>query len=290
MKRLLLSLIIFDILVAYSFALRVDVVAALSLLVAGVLFGVLGSVIAARRLYFLAGAAPHSALFSALISVVAAYWLGIGVLSLYSLYALSILIGIVVVYVAGYLIFRGVDPDLATSILVAFASSFSVITAYYIKTSLPVPFDIMSIVFGDPLLVTSKELIVAIIVAALVVLGLLLSYPAQIYLGVDRDSAMLTGAPIWLYDLVFFTLLGATVVALIRVIGFVLEHILLLLPGALAASHGRSSEEALLVSLASALTASALGMLISMAVPVSPSGAVGVSMLLIYAFALLYKR
>lgn len=290
MKRLLLSLIIFDILVAYSFALRVDVVAALSLLVAGVLFGVLGSVIAARRLYFLAGAAPHSALFSALVSVVAAYWLGIGVSSLYSLYALSILIGIVVVYVAGYLIFRGVDPDLATSILVAFASSFSVITAYYIKTSLPVPFDIMSIVFGDPLLVTSKELIVAIIVAALVVLGLLLSYPAQIYLGVDRDSAMLTGAPIWLYDLVFFTLLGATVVALIRVIGFVLEHILLLLPGALAASHGRSSEEALLVSLASALTASALGMLISMAVPVSPSGAVGVSMLLIYAFALLYKR
>ena len=290
MRKLAISLIIFDLLIVYSFAIRVELAAALALLIASILFGLVGSIIAARRLYFLAGASPHSALFAALSAVIAAYWLGIGLSSMYALYTLSILIGVIVIYLAGYLIFKGVDPDLATSILVAFASSFSVLAAYYIKTSLPVPFDVMSVVFGDPLLVTTRELIIAATVATITIIGIVLTFDAQVYLGVDRDSVLLTGAPIWLYDLVFFTLLGAVVVSLIRVVGFVLEHILILLPGALGASYGKSSREALIVSLVASLTAGSLGMLISMAAPVSPSGAVGVSMLLIYAVASLYRK
>ena len=65
---------------------------------------------------------------------------------------------------------------------------------------------------------------------------------------------------------------------------------MILLPGALGAGYGKGSREAVVVSLVASLTAGSLGMLISMVVPVSPSGATGVSMLLIYAVASLYRR
>jgi zinc/manganese transport system permease protein len=276
--------------ILYFFGSSVEWVPAFSLSIAGLLFGLVSPLIAARRLYFLAGAAPHSGLFAALGAIIVSYLIGIGVSNTYELYSLSIVIGVLAIYIAGYMVFRGVDPDIAASTLVAFTSSMSVVEAYYVKTSLPVPFDVLSVVFGDPLLVTSKELLVVIATLVLAILVVVFTYHGQVYLGIDRDLAMLSGIKLWAYDLALFTLLGALVVSLIRVVGFILEHILLLLPGAIASLYARSSRDALIVSVLVSLIATSIGMLVSLVIPIAPSGAIGLSMLGIYVALILLRR
>jgi len=251
---------------------------------ASVAFGFISSLIAARRLYFLAGAAPHSALLAATLAVPLAFSLG------GSPYGYAVSISIVLIYVAGYMIFRGVESDIATSILVAFAASASVLAVYYVKTSYPVAFDVSAIVFGDPLLVTRSETLLAAATAALVAVLVLATYVENVYLGVDRDSAVITGLRVWIYDLVFFTLLGLTVAVMVKVVGFILEHVFALLPGAAVALSSRSSGEALLDSLALSYTAMGLGAGLSVATGLAPSGCAGITMLLLYVLAVVGGR
>ncbi|WP_317895313.1 metal ABC transporter permease [Pyrofollis japonicus] len=290
MRMLCVLTIVFASIMLYLFGSYIEWVPAFSLLAAGLLLGLVSPLIAARKLYFLAGAAPHSGLFAALGAIIVSYLIGIGVSNTYALYTLSIIIGVLAIYIAGYMVFKGVDPDIAASTLIAFTSSMSVVEAYYVKTSLPVPFDVLSVVFGDPLLVTSKELLVVIATLVFAVLVVVFTYHGQVYLGIDRDLAMLSGIELWAYDLALFTLLGALVVSLIRVVGFILEHILLLLPGAIASIYAKSSRDALVVSVLVSLIATSIGMLISLIIPIAPSGAIGLSMLGVYVVLILLKR
>jgi zinc/manganese transport system permease protein len=251
---------------------------------ASVAFGFISSLIAARRLYFLAGAAPHAALLAATLAVPLAFTFG------GNPYWYAMPISIALVYIAGYMIFRGVEPDIATSILVSFSASASVLAVYYVKTSYPVAFDVSAVVFGDPLLVTRSETVLALATAAAVAALVLATYVENVYLGVDRDLAIVTGLRVWLYDLAFFTLLGLTVAVMVKVVGFILEHVFALLPGAAVALGSRSSKGALVDSLVLSYTAMGLGAGLSVATGLAPSGSAGIVMLLLYLIIAAWRR
>jgi zinc/manganese transport system permease protein len=256
----------------------------LGMVSASIAFGFISSLIAARRLYFLAGAAPHSALLAATLSIPLAFAFGGG------FYWYAVPLGVVMIYAAGYLIFRGVDPDIATSILVAFAASGSVLAVYYVKTSYPIPFDISAIVFGDPLLVSHTEALIALITTVIIIVAVLFTYIENVYLGVDRDSARITGLKVWVYDLIFFTILGAAVTVMVKVVGFILEHVFALLPGAAVALRARSSKEALLASLLLSYIAMGIGAGLSIVTGLAPSGCAGITMLLLYVILVAWRR
>ncbi len=55
--------------ILYLYSYTVFPVATVVIASASLVFGVLGSLVAARRLYFLAGAAPHASLLAALVAV-----------------------------------------------------------------------------------------------------------------------------------------------------------------------------------------------------------------------------
>jgi len=258
-----------------TYYVRISVYPALAVLAAGLAFGLLSALIAARKLFFLAGASPHSALLAALLAM-----LMTGSMST-SAYILTIVVTVLLVYMAGYMIFSGVEPDIATSVLVSFSASTSVILAYYVKTTTSSA-DITSIVFGDPLLVSSWEAWIAVVTALAVCTLVVLSYREQIYLGVERDLAKITGMPVWLHDLIFFTMIGVVVSTMVQIVGFVLEHVLTLLPGAAASMYARSAREAILLSVSTALIAAGLGLILSLILGLSPAGVTGLVMLLIY--------
>ncbi len=244
---------------------------------AAVAYGTMSSIVAARRLYFLAGASAHSALLAAVLALPLANFIG-----LMSERAWAVLVGLALTYSVGYMIHRGMDPDVATSIFVAATASASALAIYYVLTRFPLEAELWAIMVGDPLLSSPSEAFYALGVAGLTASAVVLTYREQVYIGLDREFARLSGIRTWAYDLLVFTLLGLITVSLIKVVGFVLEHVLLLLPSAIATRLSRSSRAVLLASLSVSLAASLSGLYLSVLANLSPAGLVGLVLLAAY--------
>ncbi len=245
--------------------------------------GAISALVGARRLFFLAGAAPHSGLLAVLVAIPLAYITG------YDPVAIASLTGVLLVYMVGYAIHRGHDPDVSTSVFIAFSASLSVILAYYVLTNYPVQTDISAIILGDPLLATPTE---ALFMTGLSIVSFIIvwtTYREQVSIGIDRDSARLAGIKVWVYDLIVFTLLGLAAAALLRIIGFILEHVLILIPVSIALTASKSSGKAFAISILSALTAGLLGLNIALVLNLPPSGVTGAVLLTYYLLSLLAR-
>ncbi len=245
--------------------------------------GAISALVGARRLFFLAGAAPHSGLLAVLLAIPLAYITG------YDPVVIASLTGVLLVYMVGYAIHRGHDPDVSTSVFIAFSASLSVILAYYVLTNYPVQTDISAIILGDPLLATPTE---ALFMTGLSIVSFIIvwtTYREQVSIGIDRDSARLAGIKVWVYDLIVFTLLGLAAAALLRIIGFILEHVLILIPVSIALTASKSSGKAFAISILSALTAGLLGLNIALVLNLPPSGVTGAVLLTYYLLSLLAR-
>ncbi len=245
--------------------------------------GAISALVGARRLFFLAGAAPHSGLLAVLVAIPLAYITG------YDPVVIASLTGVLLVYMVGYAIHRGHDPDVSTSVFIAFSASLSVILAYYVLTNYPVQTDISAIILGDPLLATPTE---ALFMTGLSIVSFIIvwtTYREQVSIGIDRDSARLAGIKVWVYDLIVFTLLGLAAAALLRIIGFILEHVLILIPVSIALTASKSSGKAFAISILSALTAGLLGLNIALVLNLPPSGVTGAVLLAYYLLSLLAR-
>ncbi len=197
---------------------------AATLLGAGLVYGSLSPLVHSRRLLFMAGAAPHAALAAASLGVVIAGYIG----GPYSLWGL--LLGTILVYVAGYSTYRGMDPDVSAGLLAGFSASLGVAGLYLAARVGAASF---SFIIGDPLLASPRDALIVIGLGAATTLILVAASERISYIGVDRDDALLSGARVWVYDLILFTALAVTTVGFIRLVGFILEHVLILIPGAL---------------------------------------------------------
>ncbi len=252
---------------------------------ASLVYGFLGPVIAARRLYFLASASPHAALLAAVLAIPLARLTGLG-----WEYIWAIGVGVVLIYFVGYLVYRGVDPDTATAVFVAFTASSSVMAIYYVLTHYPIETDIWAIIVGDPLLASWESVFFSLAILLVVAVSILLTHRENICLGVDRDYVRLAGINIRIYDLLVFTLLAVATVALIKVVGFVLEHVLVLLPAAIATTWSRSARQALLTSITVSLIAGLTGLYLAVPLNQAPAGTTGLILLAVYLAVLFKKR
>lgn len=246
---------------------------------AGLVYGALAPVIAARRLYFLAGATPHAAFLVAVLGIPVARALGIDP------YTAAIALGLVLVYAIGFAIHRGADPDIATSVFVAFTASATVISVYFVMTSYPLQVDLSTIVVGDPLLATPRDALASSLLAIATLLLIGLTFCEQACIGVDVDTARLAGIRIWLYDLLLFTLLAVASVALIRIVGFVLEHVLILLPASIAVTSAWSARGTFVLGVLTSTAASLIGLYTGLLLGQAPAGLAGLLLLAAYLVA-----
>ena len=252
---------------------------------AAIAYGFLSAVVAARKLYFLAGASAHSALLAAVLGVPLARLTGLG-----SEYAWGVVVGLLLTYAVGYLIHRGVKPDIATSVFVSATASGSVVAIYYVLTRFPLQTSVWAIMVGDPLLASWTDAYYALAVAAVTAVAVVLTYREEVCIGTERSCTILTGVNVKFYDWLVFTLLGLTAVAMIKVVGFVLEHVLVLLPSAIAVSCSGSSRGVLYVSAYVSVVASLLGLYVAVALDQAPAGVTGLMLLAMYLVALLFGR
>jgi zinc/manganese transport system permease protein len=78
-------------------------------LLTSVMMGIASPLIAARRLYFLASEYPHMALLATTLSIIL-----VNITPVNYEFFWVIVIGLISMYLVGYAIHRGVDPDIAT--------------------------------------------------------------------------------------------------------------------------------------------------------------------------------
>ncbi len=285
MHKLELLLTLLMILLTGSMLLVFEPRWVLVMLSAALAYGSLSSIVSARRLYFLASASPHSALLAAVLSIPLTYSVGF-----LDSYGWSIVLSITLIYGVGYAIHRGADPDKATATFVSLTASLSVLAIYYILTTYPLETDITAIIIGDPLLTRWIDVLYALSIGILSIVFVLLTYRENVFIGIDRDSARLTGLRTSVYDLLVFTLLALATVGLLRIVGFVLEHVLILLPSAIASSVAVSSRQALYISISSSIIASLSGLYTAVLFNLSPAGTTGLILFIIYLISLIASR
>jgi len=251
---------------------------------AAVAYGALSAVIAARRLFFLAGASAHSALLAAVIAIPLTETLGLGSQQLW-----SIIVGILLTYTVGYMINRGIKSDIATAVFVSATASISVLAIYYVLTNYSLESDIWAIIVGDPLLARWSDALYSTVIALIILMTVVLTFREQVCIGTERDCVALTGLRIKLYDWLFFTLLGLATVALIRTAGFVLEHVLILLPASIALSTSKGSLNVILTSIYVSTVSSLYALYLGVLLNHSPAAIAGIILLTIYLASLAWK-
>ncbi len=245
-----------------------------TVVMASVMYGILSPIVYARRLQFLSAASSHSALLAVLISILLSSYL--------PGYLTAIVFGLLMMYAVGYAINRGVEPNTATSVFVSFSASASVLVMYYVITHYELVTDVWAMILGDPLLVTWSDVVILSLVSFVTLTVSILTYKEQFHIGFDRDCAVLSGINVNVYDATFYTILGLSTVAMLKVVGFVLQHVLILLPCAIAMRFAKGSRGLMLYSLTLSVISSVIGLLLALQFNVSPSGVIGLVMLTIY--------
>ncbi len=264
--------------------LRVEARWLLAIASASLAAGALSPLIAARRLYFLAGSLPHTALLAVALAIPLT-----GADNPY-LVLVAIAVSVALIYAFEALQAAGVDPDTAASVFLAFTASACVIAVYYVLTQYRLEASLWAYILGDPLLASWGDVAATALVSGVVVVASLATYRRQVLIAVSRETARLAGVRVWAYDALLLAMLAAATVGMLRTLGFVLEHVLLLLPGVVAATLCEQARTCLAVSLAVSLAAGVAGLLLALVLDTAPAGTIGLLMLAAYTVALAARR
>ncbi len=252
----------------------------LAVIAAAVGFASISVLVAVRRVYFLAAGLSHASLVSAVLAI------PLYMLSGVEGWVWATLLTVLMVVAFGFLFERGRDPERVSAVFVSFTASAAVLAMYYVLTSYPYTAELWAYVLGDPLLVTWRDLAPAV-AGAVVALGYsILTYWEHVCIGVDRDTARLAGLRVKLYDVSLLAVLAATTVLLLRIVGFVLAHVFVLLPGVVAVTVSPRASMVPLTALTVALVSGVVGLAIGVALDVAPSGVIGLIMLTFYLTSL----
>ena len=260
---------------AYLLSLKYPLSWILAMSSAGLAYGALSSVLHARGLLFMAGAAPHVALASA--SVSALFFSGLGLWWLSS----SILLGVVIIVTTGYLVYKGLNADIAAGFLVSLSSTIAVLALYRVSVS---GGEVIGLIIGDPLLTNPGEALLLLAMAATLLAIFATHGWRLVYLGLLREESLLGTARGLLWDLSLYLVLGVVTVGMLRIVGFVLEHVLLILPGIVASHIVKGWRKGLLTSAVIGLSASIAGLAIAVVLDISPSGASGAILVLLFLY------
>ncbi|MCS7111183.1 MAG: metal ABC transporter permease [Ignisphaera sp.] len=278
MKNTTLMLLMLSLLSIIPVLLSVPYKWFLTVFFSSVLYGALSPLISARRIYFLAAEAPHTSLLSITAGIILSntfpildefYW--------------AILLSTFLLYLIGFAIRLGFDPDIVTSAAIALTASASVIAVAYVLSKYSIKYNLWSVILGDPLLTTAEDLYILACISLIVLCITLYIFRINVYIGVDTDYMKLHGVRLNLYDAILFAIIGVASVALLKIVGFVLEHVLLLLPSIIAMNFVEGSNQVFATSILLAVIMSMVGLIVSIHLNIAPAGSIGLTAFLFYA-------
>jgi zinc transport system permease protein len=230
-------------------------------LLASIGCGLIGPFVVVKRITFLAGGIAHSVLGG----MGAAVYFGLDPLlgALLAAVAAALLIGSV------RLTWR-TGEDTTIGALWAIGMAVGVI---FISRTPGYATDLMSFLFGNILLVPTRELWFMAALDLLLLLAVLMFFRQFVAVAFDEEFARLRGVPVTFFYLLLLVLVAVTVVLMIQVVGLILVIALLTLPAAVAGqwTHSLSAMMLTAMLLGTALTGTGLGLAYAPDLPAGPT-------------------
>ncbi|MGQ9660514.1 MAG: metal ABC transporter permease [Thermochromatium sp.] len=220
-------------------------------LLASVGCGVIGPFVVVKRIAFMAGGIAHSVLggMGAALYVGADPFLGALLAAIVS----ALLIGAV-------RLSWNTQEDTLISALWAIGMAIGVL---FLAKTPGYATDLMSLLFGNILLVPRRDLWWMAALDLILVITVALFYRQFLAIAFDEEFARLRGVPVAFFYLLLLCLVAVTVVLLIQVVGLILVIALLTLPAAIAGHYVHSLRAMILIAIGLGALFTTLGLALS---------------------------
>lgn len=242
------------------------------------LFGILGTMIVTKRMAFFSDALGHSALTGIAIGVI---------LGCTNTTLAMILFAIVFALALNYIGSRSLA---STDTIISVFSSCSVAVGLAILSKGGNFSKYSSLLIGDILSITHKEIIYLFVVFCLTILFWLVGYNQLQAISINRPLAKSRRIPIRLYENLFAVLVAVVVTISIKWIGILIINALLILPAASAKNISVNVREYHLFAVIFSLFSGLLGLGISYYTNVATGPMIVIIASLIYFITYLYGR
>lgn len=143
--------------------------------------------------------------------------------------------------------------------------------------------DILSFLFGSILLVSVEDTVLILGLTGIILIIILLLYRELIYSTFNEEQAKVSGIPVEKINYLIVFIAGVTVVTSIQLVGLLLISALFVIPNVTAIMYGRSFKQTAILSIAFAISSVVLGILISYMFDITPSGAIVMLSISIFA-------
>ncbi len=271
-----------------AYTATVDIVWALLFAGLGLLYGSASALASARGLQYLVAVAPHAALMAAGIAPLLLGLAGLGA-SGSSLTLVTLLVGVPTVAISAYLAGRSRSRDEVVSGFLAVSVTVAIV-GIHVAARLGYWAPVSALIAGDPLLAGGLEALVVALIGVVAGVYAATSIVIHVYQRVDPDDARLSGARTYIHDAAVIAVIAVVTVGLVWITGFIIQHVLLLLPAIAASRLAGSARHAVVASIAVAAAASTAGTAAAIAVDVPPAAGIGLVLLLLTGAALAARR
>lgn len=147
--------------------------------------------------------------------------------------------------------------------------------------------DILSYLFGSILAIKVTEMYFSIGIAIIVLVIIFYYFYDLFYISFDEESAKASGIPVSFLNAVIIVLTAITVVGAMNVVGLLLASMLIILPPSTALQLKLSFRKTLLAAMSISVLSVIIGLVVSFAYDLAPSGTIVMINLLFFLIALL---
>lgn len=241
----------------------------------GITLGLIGCFVVLRRMALIGDALSHAVLPGVVIAFLlinATVGTLEGAAGVWGLFAGALLAGLFTA-VGINLVARHSRAKEDTAIGIVFTAMFGVGVIFIGGLPAGTHFDLKCFLFGEPLAITTQDLVATLIVSPAVVGCIVLFYRPLKLLSFDPQMAAASGVPVQLMHYLLMGLLTATVVAALRSVGVIMSVAMLITPAAIAYQLTNRLVVMLILSAISGAVSALAGMVLAFALNWPPGPA-----------------
>lgn len=244
----------------------------------GLVCGVLGFFVVLRRLAFIGVGISHSAIGGVAIGLL----LGVSPLLTGAAFAVAVALAI-----AGLARRSPLSQD---ALIGVFFSGSMALGVVLFSLERGYQADLFGYLFGNVLAISSGELVALALTGGVILATLAATFHEHLFVAFDDEIAQAYGHRVQWLDTLLLTLVAATVVIGVRLVGVLLIEALLVVPAAAATLWARGYRNQLLISTALAVTSGVAGLAIAFRLDLAAGGTIALVAIAAFTLALLTRR
>ncbi len=251
-------------------------------LLASISCGVIGSYVVVRRIVFITGGISHTTFGG----IGLAYFLQdkAGWVAFDPLYGAVLVVLGAALLLSNSWIRAHMREDSAIGVVWVVGMALGVLLLAAVDRTKVMVQDPVSILFGNILLIQSRDLVLMGILVLVILAAVVLLFKELQIVTFDEEFARLSGVPVGLMNFALLALVGFTIVVLIKVVGVVLVIAMVTVPAATAGVFTRGLRSMMALATAVSILVTTAGGLLSLLFDLPP-GAVIVLLLAVVFFA-----